>query len=409
MTIVSNVPLIYAPFKGIYPKKEKASLVIAPPYDVLSSKEAKEKANNNPLSFLHISKAEIDFADDTSPYEEKVYQKAAENFNRLMTDKVLCQSAKPCYYVYQIKTPSHTQTGLAVAASVNAYQQGRIKRHELTRIAKEDDRVKQIRSVGAQTGPALLINQPIAKIKDLLARITTTTAPLFSALGEYNSVHSLWEIADKADIDLITTAFSEQNQAYIADGHHRSAAAARLANNDNARFLAVAFFADEMEIMDYNRVVYDLNGLSESEFLDKLKAQGFEVTPTQQEKPTKKGEFTLYLNHTWYKLTLKQPIVTTNPVERLDVSVLSALVLDNILNITDLRNSPRIDFIGGIRGAEEIKKEVDKEPNRAGFMLYPTQIEELIAVADEKMLMPPKSTWFEPKLADGVICLKPED
>ena len=409
MTTVSNVSLIYAPFRGIYPKNEQASLVIAPPYDVLSSKEAKEKAKGNPLSFLHISKAEIDFADDTSAYEEKVYQKAAENFKRLMEDKVLTQSAKPCYYIYQIQTPMHTQTGLAVAASVRAYQEGRIKRHELTRTAKEDDRVKQIREVGAQTGPALLINKPIAEIKTLLARLTAATDPLFCASGEYNTIHRLWEVADEADIELITKAFAKQDQAYIADGHHRSAAAARLAKNDNARFLAVAFFADEMKIMDYNRVVYDLNGLSENEFLAKLEEQGFEVTPAQAKKPAKKGEFTLYLNRTWYKLCLKQPVVTTNPVERLDVSVLSALVLDNILDITDLRNSPRIDFIGGIRGAEEIEKEVDMAPNRAGFMLYPTQIEELIAVADQKMLMPPKSTWFEPKLADGVICLKPED
>ena len=397
--------MIYAPFEGIIPNSIYAKLVASPPYDVLSSLEAKDIAKNNPYSFLHISKAEIDFEDNTSPYEEKVYQKAGANFRNLLTNSILHLTPRPCYYVYQMKSKTHTQTGLVVSASVKAYLSGRIKRHELTRPIKEDDRVKQIKTVGAQTGPALLINKEIKVIKDLLQTITTTKSKAFEVTDANDVTHSIWIVDNKNDIELISTEFNKQNIAYIADGHHRSAAASRIAKETNtentARFLAVTFFADEMKIMDYNRVVFDLNGLSVDEFLKQVEKE-FIVTKTTTQTPSQKGEFTMYLDKKWYKLNIKNTKPANDPVSNLDVSILSSKILDKILNIKDLRNSERIDFIGGIRGYKEIEKLTDKHSG-VGFMLYPTSVEELISVADQNMLMPPKSTWFEPKLLDGLI------
>ncbi len=398
--------LIYAPFIGVVPTAEYASEVAAPPYDVLSSKEAKIKAQGKPYSFLHVSKAEIDFEGDVSPYDERVYLKAAENFKNMLDHGILYKTNKPCFYVYQMIMGDHIQTGLAVAASVKAYVEGRIKRHELTRVAKENDRVKQIRTVGAQTGPALLINKNIPEIKALLKEITTSRKPAFSVLGDYNVRHSLWIVSDEAEIKQIQEAFNNQNEAYIADGHHRSAAAARLAaedgTTDSARFLAVAYFEDEMKIWDYNRVVFDLNGLTKEIFLDKIK-QNFNLSAISMSKPAAKGKFTMYLDGQWYLMEHIGIPMPDDPVSQLDVSLLSQKVLKDILGIEDLRNSERIDFIGGIRGAEEIQKVVDEHQGSVGFMVYPTAVEELIAVADQKMLMPPKSTWFEPKLADGIV------
>lgn len=403
---MSKDNLIYAPFIGVLPAAEYASEVAAPPYDVLSSAEAKVKATGKPYSFLHVSKAEIDFDGDVSPYEECVYQKAAENFKNMLQKGVLYRTNKPCFYVYQMQMGNHIQTGLAVAASVKAYNEGRIKRHELTRVAKENDRVKQIRTVGAQTGPALLINKDLPQIKALLKNIVETRKPAFSVVGDHDVRHTLWVIDNDAEIKQISEAFDAQNEAYIADGHHRSAAASRLAAEDNAtdtgRFLAVAYFEDEMQIFDYNRVVFDLNGNTKEEFLDKLKAN-FKLSEISMAKPKEKGTFTMYLDGKWYLMEHVGAPVGSDPVSALDVSILSKKVLDEILGIQDLRNSERIDFIGGIRGAEEIKKVVDAHKGSVGFMVYPTAVSELIAVADQKMLMPPKSTWFEPKLADGVV------
>lgn len=403
---MSKDNLIYAPFVGVLPSAEYAAEVAAPPYDVLSSAEAKVKAAGKPYSFLHVSKAEIDFEGDVSPYEERVYQKAAENFKNMLDKGVLYRTNKPCFYVYQMQMGSHIQTGLAVAASVKAYNEGRIKRHELTRVAKENDRVKQIRTVGAQTGPALLINKDLPAIKALLKNIVETRKPAFSVVGDHDVRHTLWVIDNDAEIKQICEAFDAQNEAYIADGHHRSAAASRLAAEDNAtdtgRFLAVAYFEDEMQIFDYNRVVFDLNGNTKEEFLKKLEAD-FALSKINMAKPSKKGTFTMYLDGQWYLMQHIGAPVGSDPVSALDVSILSKKVLDEILGIQDLRNSERIDFIGGIRGAEEIKKVVDSHKGSVGFMVYPTAVSELIAVADKKMLMPPKSTWFEPKLADGVV------
>lgn len=402
--------MIYAPFKAILPTREFASKVVAPPYDVLSSDEARVKVKGNSYSFLHISKAEIDLDENISCYDDRVYLRARDNFNKLIQDGVLTSSNRACFYVYQMIMGEHIQTGLAVGASVKAYDDGRIKRHELTRVVKENDRVKQIMSVGAQTGPALLINKVLPDVKEFLKKFIATNEPLFSVVGDYDVRHSVWEISNEADIRFIAEAFNKQNEAYIADGHHRSASASRLAKEDSnsfgGRFLAMAFFEDEMKILDYNRVVFDLNGNSVEKFLDKIRNAGFEISPSLAVKPSKKGEFMLYLNHCWYKLNYIGLPLGIDPVSLLDVSILSKKILDDILDIKDLRNSERIDFIGGIRGLKEIERVVDKAPSRVGFVLYPTAVSELLSVADASMLMPPKSTWFEPKLADGLLSLK---
>ncbi len=397
--------MIYAPFEGILPHKVFANLVVALPYDVLSFYEAKELAKDNPYSFLHISKAEIDFEDKIDIYDEKVYLKASENFRGLLTNAVLHNVGKPCFYVYKMQEKGkNAQIGIVVAASVKAYLEGRIKRHELTRIVKEDDRVKQIKEVGAQTGPALLINKNIDKVKEKLKNIVQKEA-LFEVEDVNKVKHSLWLVDDDEDIKFLAEEFNKQNKAYIADGHHRSAAAARIAKEENmvdeARFLAVAFFEDEMKILDYNRVVYDLNGLSKEEFLNKLNAY-FKVVKKDFAKPCQKGEFAMYLDKEWYVLNYMGNVEGYDAVAKLDVSILSSKVLDEILGIKDLRNSLRIEFIGGIRGQKEIMEKTDRTGG-VGFMLYPTKISELLEVADNDMLMPPKSTWFEPKLLDGMV------
>ena len=402
--------MIYAPFVGIKPVEEFAGRVVAPPYDVLSSSEAKVKVKGNPYSFLHISKAEIDLDEGISCYDDKVYEKARDNFNVLLENGVLTCSNKPCFYVYQMVMGEHKQTGFAVGASIKAYDEGRIKRHELTRVVKENDRVRQIRTVGAQTGPVLLINKVIPEIKEFLKKVESERKPLFSVIGDYDVRHTVWEISDDAEIEFIAKAFNEQNEAYIADGHHRSAAATRLAKEDgnveNGRFLAMAFFEDEMKIWDYNRVVFDLNGNSVDEFMNKVKDEGFELKEADYHKPNCKGQFMMYINRKWFEMNYKGKAIGDDPVSKLDVSVLSNKVLDKILGIADLRNSERIDFVGGIRGEKEVERMVDEADGRVGFMLYPTGVDELLAVADMKMLMPPKSTWFEPKLADGLLSLK---
>ena len=400
---------IYTPFRGVLPQADFACEIIAPPYDVLSSEEAYEKAKGNPKSFLHISKAEIDLPQGTNPYEQAVYDKAAENFKNMLLQGQIFMYPKEAYYIYQLQMGEHIQTGLVVSASVRAYNEGRIKKHELTRIVKEDDRVRQIEAVGAQTGPVLLVNKDIPEVHDLLREEIAGKEPFFAVKGEYGVVHRLWILDDMEKMELITRKFEEQGNAYIADGHHRSAAAARVAaskggdgTNPWDGFLAVAFFASEMKILEYNRLVKDLNSLTKEAFLESLK-KDFEVREEQKAlKPFSKGSFGLYLAGKWYSLKYKGSL-TGDTVADLDVSILSDKVLTPVLGIEDLRKSDRIDFSGGIRGVEALEKRVDSGEMAAAFSLFPTSIEELMSVADVGKIMPPKSTWFEPKLADGVV------
>ena len=410
------MPLI-KPLRGLCPAPGRAHDVAAPPYDVLSSAEARERAAGKPWSFLHISKPEIDLPQDIDPYDPAVYAKAAENLQRMIGAGVLVRDASPCYYAYRLtmRTPrkTHEQTGLVAIASVAAYESQRIRRHEFTRPDKEDDRVRQIEATNAQTGPVLLA-YPSAPALDRLIASVAEDAPIAEATLEeptHNVTHQLWRCSDADQIDAITQAFDALNVLYIADGHHRSAAAARVAAKrripgcelSSDYFLAVIFPHRQMQILDYNRVVKDLNGLTEEEFLARL-AEKFLVSPAcDAVAPQCPGEFGLYLPKRWYRLNIDPRLFSKDPVAGLDVSLLSEHVLGPILGITDLRRDQRIDFVGGIRGLKELERRVDSGEMAAAFALYPTRMDQLMAVADSGQVMPPKSTWFEPKLADGLV------
>lgn len=411
---VSAKPLL-RPFAALRPAPEFAADVAAPPYDVVSSDEAREMAAGRPLSFLHISKAEIDLAPGTDPYAPAVYAKASENLARLIGDGVLRRDPKPCYYVYRLKMGERVQTGIVGGGSVAAYDENRIRRHEFTRPDKEDDRVRQIETTGAQTGPVFTVHHPDATLAAIVAR-TTAGKPAYS-LELASVTHTLWVVDADADIAAISAAFDAMKVIYIADGHHRSAAASRVAKARAARdpgadgnrpydyFLLVSFPADEVRIYDYNRVIKDLNGLSGDQFMAKLKTV-FDVTPSEgQAKPARANDFGMYLAGKWYRLTLRNPPgAEMSPVARLDVSLLQDRLLAPVLGIGDPRTDKRIDFVGGIRGLGGLEKRVN-EGWAVAFALYPTSIGDLMAVADDNQVMPPKSTWFEPKLADGMASL----
>ena len=413
---MKKLPL-FTPIRGIRPAPGKAQDVIAPPYDVLDSEEARALAGGKPLSFLHVSKAEIDLPPGTDVHAPAVYEKAAENFRKMLDDGILMQDSKPCFYVYRLKMGDHVQTGLVVGACVDDYDAGRIRRHEFTRPVKEDDRVNQIRYVRAQTGPGLIAYKQIPAA-DAVIRKVAAGQPAFTATGQGDVVHTLWVVDGDADIKALVAAFDTAETVYIADGHHRSAAASRVkklmveergkahtGTEPYNTYLAVAYPVDEMKIWDYNRVAKDLNGLTAEAFLAKV-GESFSVEKVAgQAKPAARREFGLYLGGQWYLLkpTVPTPTRDADPVGALDVSVLSDLVLDRILGIKDLRKSDRVDFVGGIRGLGGLEKRVDSGEMAAGFALFATSVDDLIAVADINQVMPPKSTWFEPKLADGVV------
>ena len=403
---------LFRPFTGLRPTPEKALEVAAPPYDVLNSKEARELAKGKEWSFLHISKAEIDLPEGTDVYSSEVYAKASENLTKMINNGILKKEEKPCYYVYRVTMGSHTQTGLVVGASVEDYNSNRIRKHEFTRVAKEDDRVNQIDTCNAQTGPVLLVYKQISEV-DAIIKEAVKGKPEYTIPATNDITHTLWVISKDEWINTISESFDKQEAVYIADGHHRSAAASRIAaarkaassnytgNEAYNSFLAVAFPVNEMKILDYNRVVRDLNGLSIAEFMAKIEEDFTIEQESTQVHPTKQVEYGMYLDDKWYRLTAKKAI-SSDPVERLDVSVLSDRLLDRVLGIKDLRKDNRIDFIGGMRGLGELEKRVNSGEMAVAFAMRPTLMEDLIAVADAEKVMPPKSTWFEPKLADGV-------
>jgi uncharacterized protein (DUF1015 family) len=402
------------PFVGLRPAAGRAAEVAAPPYDVLSSAEARARATGRPWSFLHISKPEIDLPPDTDPYAPQVYAKAAENLKALLENGVLTRDAQPCYYAYRLTMGEHVQTGLVAAASVADYDSNRIRKHEFTRPDKEDDRVRQIEALNAQTGPVLLAYPAAPQVDELLATVTNSQ-PEADVTADDGIRHTLWVISDEALLTRITAAFDTMTALYIADGHHRSAAASRVAAARRAAgaggkngdyFLSVIFPHHQMKIMDYNRVVRELNGLGEAAFLERV-AQNFSVeSAAGRVKPAAHGEFGLYLAGRWHRLTIRPALVPQNdPVARLDVSLLQNHLIAPLLGISDPRRDKRIDFIGGIRGLEELERRVDSGEMAAAFALFPTTMEELMAVADANEVMPPKSTWFEPKLADGLVSL----
>ena len=399
------------PFRGLRPVPAEASAVAAPPYDVLNTEEARARAHGKPHSFLHISKPEIDLPADTDPYAPAVYAKGAENLASLVQRGVLIREASPCYYVYRLKMGDHVQTGFVASASVTAYDANRVRKHEFTRPDKEDDRVRQIDALNAQTGPVLLAYRADAKLQGILDGIAKTS-PMYDVTADDGIVHTLWLIDSPAVINDITAIVDAMPALYIADGHHRSAAASRIAaarrdkisTDSHTYFLTVAFSHDQMKILDYNRVIRDLNGLSEAEFLDKVRAN-FTVTPAGgQVKSDKPTRFGMYLGGRWYQLDVRADLVPKNdPVGQLDVSLLQNHLIAPVLGIADPRRDKRIDFVGGIRGLGELEKRVNSGEMKVAFALHPTRLDQLMAVADAGEVMPPKSTWFEPKLADGLV------
>ena len=401
------MPLI-KPFAGLRPAAGQASAVAAPPYDVLSSGEARARAAGKPWSFLHISKPEIDLPEDTDPYAPAVYAKAVENLQKMLEAGILKRDESDCYYAYRLKMGEHVQTGLVAAASVADYDTNRIRKHEFTRPDKEDDRVRQIDALNGQTGPVLLA-YPFSATADALINQASSGAPDADVTADDGIQHTIWVMRDAALIEKISATFDAMPALYIADGHHRSAAASRIsaargAKGEAAYFLSVIFPHHQMRIMDYNRVVKDLNGLADDVLLARI-GEKFSVTQEAgQVRPSCPGEFGMYLKNRWFRLTIRPELIPVkDPVARLDVSLLSDHLLGPVLGIQDLRRDKRIDFVGGIRGLDELEKRVNSGEMAVAFALYPTQMTDLMAVADAGEVMPPKSTWFEPKLADGLV------
>ena len=402
------------PFRGLRPKADFAGDVVAPPYDVLNTQEAKQRAQGRPYSFLHISKPEIDLPADTDPYDAKVYAKGAENFQKLIQEGILIRETQPCYYAYRLIMGTHQQIGLVAIASVADYNTNRIRKHEFTRPDKEDDRVRQIDALNAQTGPVFLTYRRNASVDGIITEVIKGQ-PLYDLLADDKVKHTLWVIDNPQQITTLTKTFDVMNCLYIADGHHRSAAAARVAamRNQTAAadttashnyFLSVIFPDNQMQILDYNRVVRDLHGMTAAQFKQRL-AANFDIhAATAAYKPQQPAEFGMYLDGQWYRLNIKPALIPLqDPVGRLDVSLLQNQLISPVLGITDPRRDKRIDFVGGIRGLGELQRRVDSGEMQVAFALYPTQMRDLMAVADANEVMPPKSTWFEPKLADGLV------
>ena len=411
---------IVKPFRGIRPPKELVEKVESRPYDVLDSEEARAEAGDNEMSLYHIIKPEIDFPVGTSEYDPRVYERAAENFQMFQDKGWLVQDKQDHYYIYAQTMGQKTQYGLVVGAYVDDYIEGRIKKHELTRRDKEEDRMKHVRVNNANIEPVFFAYPDNAVLDELLKRYAQTE-PEYDFIAPIDGFrHQFWVISDEHDMQTITEEFRKMPSLYIADGHHRSAAAALVGaekqkQNPNHTgteeynyFMAVCFQASQLTILDYNRVVKDLNGLSSEAFLEAL-SQDFDVEDmgTDIYKPARLHEFSLYLDEHWYRLTAHEGTYdASDPIGVLDVDISSRLILDKILNIGDLRSSKRIDFVGGLRGLGELKRRVDNGEMRAALALYPVSMQQIIDIADSGKIMPPKATWFEPKLRSGLVIHK---
>lgn len=404
------------PFRGIRPPKQIASAVSSKPYDVLSSEEAKEEAKGNEKSLYHIIKPEIDFPAGTQENDPVVYEAAVKNFNEFLKNGWLVKDDKEQYYIYSQTMGSHTQYGLVVAASVNDYLTGKIKKHELTRREKETDRMQHIRVNNANIEPVFLAYPDNDRLAAVVSKVTATV-PEYDFTSDDGITHKLWCVSADNDIKTVTEEFAKIPYLYIADGHHRTAAAAHVGeekakaskghkgDEEYNYLLAVCFPQSQLKVMDYNRVITDLNGLTKDEFLQKLAAK-FDVKKIGSEiyHPIGHHNFAMYIDHTWYSLTAHSNIYNDeDPIETLDVKILSDNVLADILGIKDLRTDKRIDFVGGIRGLEELKKRVDSGEMKLAFALYPVTMQQIIDIADSGEIMPPKATWFEPKLRSGLV------
>jgi uncharacterized protein (DUF1015 family) len=402
------------PFRAWRPRPDVCADVASPPYDVLSSAEAREMVAENPLSFLHVVKPEIDLEPGTDVYAPEVYQTGAANLRRLVDDGALIREEKPALYLYRQRMGDHVQTGLVAGASVDEYEADLIKKHEHTRPVKEDDRTRHIDALDANTGPVFLTYKARPKIDALVERLTAAD-PTYDFVAPDGIQHVLWVVDSEADRDALVAAFAEVPELYVADGHHRSAAGTRIralrrdANPDHTGdesynyFLSVIFPDDQMMILDYNRVVRDLKGLDPEAFVTSI-GERFDMEPTEDGRPARRRCFGMYLAGRWFRLTAKEgSFPADDPVSSLDVAILQDNLLAPLLGIGDPRSDERIDFVGGIRGLEELERKVDSGEWAVAFALHPTSIDQLFAVADAGLVMPPKSTWFEPKLRSGLI------
>lgn len=402
------------PFKAVRPREDMASTIAALPYDVYNREEAKAIVSKEPKSFLAIDRAETQFDDSVDTYADCVYEKASSMLRDWMKEGLFIQDEKPCYYVYELTMDGRTQTGITACASIDDYLNNVIMKHENTRADKEVDRIRHVDTCNAQTGPIFLAYRSNEVINGVINK-TKAGVPVYDFTREDQVTHRVWVIEKDEDVTAIQNAFASIGQIYIADGHHRCASAVKVGlkrreenpgytgKEEFNYFLSVLFPDSELMIMDYNRVIKELNGMSKEEFLTKL-SESFEIGEAKKEavKPGKKGEVGFYMDGNWYLLTMKNHVLSSDPVEGLDVSILQKQVLDALLGIKDPKTDKRIDFVGGIRGLAELERRANTDCV-AAFAMYPTSIQELFGVSDAGLLMPPKSTWFEPKLRSGIF------
>ncbi|MDE3234581.1 MAG: DUF1015 domain-containing protein [Bacteroidota bacterium] len=403
---------VIKPFKALRPQPQFAKQVASRPYDVMNSAEAKVEAQGNPNSFLHITKSEIDLPESVDIHSHEVYEKAKENLEAFVKRDILFRENKECYYIYQLIMNGRSQTGLVCVSSVDDYENDIIKKHEFTRPEKEQDRINHIKTSGAQTGNVFLAYRNHATVDTLIENWKTAKSPVYDFIAEDTIQHTIWIVNDSSTIEQISNLFDKEVPCtYIADGHHRAASAAKVrkalgdkATEGSNYFLTTLFPSNQLYIMDYNRVVKDLNGLTAEAFLQKLQDKfSVELKGTEAYRPQHPHEFGLFIEGAWYKLTAKEGTFTTDPIGVLDVTILQNNVLDEILAIKDQRTDKRIDFIGGMRGLGELEKRVNNGDMKVAFSLYPVTIDQLFDIADSGNVMPPKSTWFEPKLRDGLL------
>lgn len=399
------------PFRALRPEAQHAKQVASRPYDVLNSKEAKIEAQGNPNSFLHITKSEIDLPEEVDIHSQQVYDSAKNNLDAFVSRNILFRESKPCYYIYQLIMNGRSQTGLVCGSSVDDYENDLIKKHEFTRPEKEKDRINHITTTGAQTGNVFLAYRNVTEIDEVISKWQKEKNPVYDLIAEDGIQHSIWIINDSEINDLVSELFKTKVPfTYIADGHHRAASAAKVrkalgkdAPEGANIFLTTLFPSNQLHIMDYNRVVKDLNGLQKEAFIEKLSSSFFVEKAEKAFSPGNLHQFGLYTGKQWYSLTAKENTYTNDPIGILDVTILQNNLLDPILGIKDQRTDQRIDFVGGIRGLEELEKRVDSGEMAAAISLRPVSIQQLFDIADSGNVMPPKSTWFEPKLRDGLL------
>lgn len=400
-----------SPFKALRPQVALADKVASRPYDVLNSQEARQEAAGNPHSFLHVTKSEIDLGEAIDIHSEEVYSKAAENLQQFISKGILFREEKPCYYIYELVMNGRSQTGLVCGSSVDDYENDIIKKHEFTRPEKEKDRIDHMKTIGAQTGNVFLAYRNVEAIDVLVDMWKKDHAPVYQFTAADGIQHTIWVVNNNETISNITSLFEEAvPYTYIADGHHRAASAAKVrkalgadAKEGANWFLTTLFPSNQLYIMDYNRVIKDLIGMQPGELVEKL-GRDFEIKKAEDEvRPGALHEMGMYVDGSWYKLAAKQGTFTDDPIGVLDVTILQERVLDPLFNIKDQRTDSRIDFIGGIRGLSELVKRVDSGEWEVAFSLYPVSIQQLFDIADSGNVMPPKSTWFEPKLRDGLL------